>query len=275
MKNLTKELELNQNIKPTILKLGGSVITRKERPLTPNKRAIRRLAREISRAKVEGLIIVHGGGSFGHPVAKEYEIAEGFKDKSQLIGFSKTSQAMTMLNEMIVEALLNEGIPAVAVRPSSFIVTKHSRIEKADWNVVAKLLELGFVPVLYGDAVLDSAVGFTILSGDQLVAELAIEFNAERVIIAVDVDGIYTADPKVDGSAKLMKSISLEQLKEVEDKIGESKLIDVTGGMLGKINELTRAVMHGIPVLIVNGLKPNKIYKALRRERVVGTLITR
>ena len=266
---------MNQNIKPTILKLGGSVITRKERPLTPNKRAIRRLAREISRAKVEGLIIVHGGGSFGHPVAKEYEIAEGFKDKSQLIGFSKTSQAMTMLNEMIVEALLNEGIPAVAVRPSSFIVTKHSRIEKADWNVVAKLLELGFVPVLYGDAVLDSAVGFTILSGDQLVAELAIEFNAERVIIAVDVDGIYTADPKVDGSAKLMKSISLEQLKEVEDKIGESKLIDVTGGMLGKINELTRAVMHGIPVLIVNGLKPNKIYKALRRERVVGTLITR
>lgn len=266
---------MNRSIKPIILKLGGSVITRKEKPLTPNKRAIKRLAREISQAKAERLIIVHGGGSFGHPVAKEYGIAEGFKDKLQLIGFSKTTQAMTMLNEMVVEALLNMGIPAVAVRPSSFIVTKHGRIEKSEWNIVAKLLELDFVPVLYGDAVLDSAIGFTILSGDQLVAELAIKLNAERIIIAVDVDGLYTADPKVDGSAKLIKNINLKQLEELKDKIERSKLADVTGGMLGKINELTRAVMHGIPVLIVNGLKPNKIYKALRKERVVGTIITR
>ena len=270
-----KELELRRNGRPIILKLGGSVITRKEKPLTPNKRAIKRLAREISKAKVKRLIIVHGGGSFGHPIAKEHGIAEGFKDESQLMGFSKTSQAMTMLNEILVEALLNEKIPAATVRPSSFIVTKQSRIERADWKVVAKFLELGFVPVLYGDAVLDSAIGFTILSGDQLVAELAISLNAERIIIGVDVDGLYTADPKVDDSAKLIRNVSLEQLNELKDRIEKAKLVDVTGGMLGKINELTRAVKCGIPVLIVNGLKPNKIYKALLNERVVGTLITR
>ena len=270
-----KELELKRKIKPTVLKLGGSIITRKEKPLTPNKGVIKRLAKEISQARAEKLIVIHGGGSFGHPIAKEYGIAEGFKDKSQLIGFSKTSQAMTMLNKIVVEALLNEGIPAIAIRPSSFIVTKHGRIENVDWSIVAKLLELGLVPVLYGDAVIDSAKGFTILSGDQLVAELAIELDAERIIIGVDVDGLYTADPKVDDSAKLIRKLSLKQLKELKDEIGRSKLVDVTGGMLGKVNELMRAVMHGIPVLIVNGLKPNKIYKALRNERVVGTLITR
>ena len=270
-----KELELKQNIRPIILKLGGSIITRKEKPLTPNKRAIKRLAKEISQAEIDNLILVHGGGSFGHPIAKEYKIADGFKDKSQLIGFSKTSHAMTMLNKIVVEALMSQNVPAVTVRPSSFIVTKHGRIEKADWNIVAKLLELGFTPVLYGDAVLDSTLGFTILSGDQLVAELAIRFDAERIIIGVDVDGLYTADPKIDGSAKLMRNINLEQLEKLKDKIKKSRFIDVTGGMLGKVNELTRVVERGIPILIVNGLKPNKIYKALRNERVVGTLITR
>ena len=153
-----KELELKQNIRPIILKLGGSVITRKEKPLTPNRRAIKRLAKEISQAEIDNLILVHGGGSFGHPIAKEYKIAGGFKDKLQLIGFSKTSHAMTMLNKIVVEALVSQNVPAVTVRPSSFIVTKHGRIEKADWNIVAKLLELGFTPVLYGDAVLDSTL---------------------------------------------------------------------------------------------------------------------
>ncbi len=270
-----KELKLRRNIKPIVLKLGGSVITKKEKPLTPNRRTIRRLAKEISQAKIEKLIIVHGGGSFGHPIAKEYRISEGFKDASQLVGFSKTSQAMTMLNEIVIEALISQNVPAVAVRPSSFIVTKHGRIENAEWNVVAKLLEFGFVPVLYGDAVLDSAFGFTILSGDQLVAEVAIRFNAERIVVGVDVDGLYTSDPKVDDSAKLMKNVKLNQLKKFRDRIESSKTVDVTGGMLGKVSELMRAVEQGIPVLIVNGLKSNKIYKALRNERVVGTLITR
>ena len=72
-----------------------------------------------------------------------------------------------------------------------------------------------------------------------------------------------------------MRNVNLEQLEKLKDRIEKSRFIDVTGGMLGKVNELTRVVERGIPILIVNGLKPNKIYKALRNERVVGTLITR
>ena len=266
---------MKRKAKPIILKLGGSVITKKEKPLTPNKPAIKRLAKEISKAKVEKLVIIHGGGSYGHPLAKEYELNQGFKNTVQLIGFSKTRWAMSTLNALIVEALVNCGVPAVAVCPSSFIITKHGRIEKADWKVVAKLLEMGFVPVLYGDAILDSSIGFTILSGDQLVAELAIKFDAERIVIGVDVDGLYTSDPKTNASAKLIREINLEKLNEYQSMIESSKTVDVTGGMLGKISELKRAIQHGITVLIVNALKPNKIYKALRNERVVGTLIKR
>ena len=78
----------------TLVKLGGSVITVKEKLLTPNIVAIQRLAKEIAESRVEELMIIHGGGSFGHPLAKQYAIQEGYKDPSQLKGIHKTHQAM-------------------------------------------------------------------------------------------------------------------------------------------------------------------------------------
>jgi len=261
------------NVKPIILKLGGSVITHKEKPLTPNRRAINRLANEISKANVSPLAIVHGGGSFGHPVAKTYRINEGFKDASQILGFSKTHQAMTKLNRIVIDALISHNIPALEVQPSSFIITKSDRITTLDNKVVEKLLETGFVPVLYGDAVLDLDKGFAILSGDQLVSSIATQLAAERIIIGVDVDGLYTSDPKKDKNAKLVRHITLQELKKMRLRIREATVTDVTGGMLGKISELITAVEAGISVLIINASKPNNVYKALKGQEVVGTSI--
>jgi len=269
-----EEKEIIQARKPTILKLGGSVVTIKEKVLTPNKRAITRLAGEIKRADVDSLVLVHGGGSFGHPIAKHYGINEGYKDSSQIMGFSKTHQTMTILNKMVIEALINHNIPAVEVQPSSFIVTKSGRIQTMDTKVVEKLLETGFVPVLYGDAVLDSDKGFTILSGDQLVSLLATRLSAKRIIVGVDVDGLYTSDPKKDEfSANLVQHITLQELKKMQLEVSEATVTDVTGGMLGKISELIPAVEAGIQVFIVNASTPDNVYKALKGQKVVGTLI--
>jgi isopentenyl phosphate kinase len=269
--NQTKEFELKA--KPTILKLGGSAVTHKEKPLTANKPIIKRLAGEIAEANTPQLILVHGGGSFGHPLAKQYAINEGFKDPSQLIGFSKTHDAMTMLNGLIVQALIQHNIPAVGIAPSSFILTKSGRIEKIDSNVLTKSLNMGFVPVLYGDAVLDANKGFAILSGDQLVAKLAIILNAERIILGVDVDGLFTADPKSDSSAKLIQHITLEKLKRMHSWVEKAKVTDVTGGMYGKIIELIPAIEQRIRTVIVNAKKPDTVRKVLRNEEVVGTII--
>jgi len=258
-----------------LLKLGGSAITTKEKHFTPDVEAIMRLVEEIKHADVSPLILVHGGGSFGHPVAKQYLINEGYTDSSQIIGFSKTHQAMTVLNNLVVDSLINQGIPAIAVPASSCIITKSGRIESFEKGPLIKMLELGFLPVLYGDAVLDSDIDFTILSGDQLVSSLAMSLNAERIIIGVDVDGLYTADPKTDLSARFIQHITLTELKRLQHRVGEGKVTDVTGGMPRKIQELIPAVEQGVPVIIVNATKPNNIYKALRGQEVVGTEIER
>ena len=261
------------NVKPIILKLGGSVITHKEKMLTPNREAINRLAHEISRANVSPLVIIHGGGSFGHPIARAYKINEGFKDSSQMIGFSKTHQAMTELNKIVIDALISHNIPALEVQSSSLIITKSGRIKTLDNKVIEKLFEKGFVPVLYGDVVLDSDRGFAILSGDQLVSSLARQLAAEHIIVGVDVDGLYTSDPKKDKTAKLVRHITLVELEKMRLRISQAAMTDVTGGMLGKIGELILAVKARISVLIVNASKPDNIYKALKGQKVVGTLI--
>lgn len=260
-------------LKPTILKIGGSVITNKDKELEVRMQVINRLAEEIRKAGVPNLIIVHGGGSFGHPFARRYAIMEGFKEATQKTGFSETHHIMTVLNGLFTDALIWRNLPAVSITPSSCIITKNGRIQRFEDASLKTLLKMGFLPVLYGDTVLDSKLGFTILSGDQLVSVLAMRFDAERIIIGVDVDGLYDADPKVKKSAKMFKHLTLEELKELQSKFGRSTACDVTGGMFGKIAELLPAIEHGIQVTIVNAAKPNYIYEALREKKVKGTLI--
>jgi isopentenyl phosphate kinase len=263
------------NVKPTVLKLGGSVITDKEKPLTPNLQAIERLAKEIAQAEVLSLIVVHGGGSFGHHIAKRYNLTEGYIDPSQVIGFSEAHHAMTKLNSLVMEALLNNNINAVVIQPSSCVITKTGRIQSMEKKPLKRMIDLGLIPVLYGDTVLDSEKGFAILSGDQIVSSLALNFGASRIIIGGDVDGLYTKDPKTSKSAKLIKRVTLEELKTQKHDIEGSKATDVTGGMLGKVRELIPAIEQNIQALLVNATKPLRVYKALKGEEVIGTIIER
>jgi isopentenyl phosphate kinase len=268
-----KESELSEPRLDTILKIGGSVITDKNGELAARTQEINRLAEEIQKADTRNLAIVHGGGSFGHPPAQRYAIKDGFKQESQKIGFSETHHVMTMLNGLFMDSLIWQNTPAVSVTPSSCLLTENGRIKHFEDMPLKILLQMGFIPVLYGDAVFDTKLGFTILSGDQIVSALATRFNAKRIIIGVDVDGLYDADPKAEKSAKMFKHLTLEQLKELQNKLCKPTGCDVTGGMLGKITELVPAIEHEIRVDIVNATKPNLIYKALRGEQVQGTTI--
>jgi isopentenyl phosphate kinase len=265
--------KLNAELKPTILKIGGSVITDKSGELVARTAEMNRLAEELKKAEVQNLIIVHGGGSFGHPLAQKYAIKEGLKDKNQIIGFAETHHVMTVLNGLFMDALVWHNIPAVSVTPQSCIITENGRIKCFETTPLTLLLKMGFLPVLYGDAVLDMKLGFTILSGDQIVSHIATKFNAKRIIIGVDVDGLYDADPKIEKNAKMFKRLTLDELKKLQNNFGKPTACDVTGGMFGKVVELLPAIEKGIPVTIVNASKPNYIYKALKGESVEGTLI--
>jgi isopentenyl phosphate kinase len=257
-----------------VLKLGGSVVTRKDKPFTPHTGNISRLAAEIADADAQPLVVVHGGGSYGHPLATEYRIAEGYREPRQLQGFSETHQAMVTLNGIIVRRLLDARVPAFSVSPSSFLTTKGRRMTGIDLQVIEGLIESGLVPVLYGDAVLDTLQGFAILSGDQLAVKLATGLDAGRLVLGSDVDGVFTVDPKLDEDARLIEELSLSD-RGGEVDIGYALDTDVTGGMKGKTVEAAAAVEAGIEVMLVNATVEGRVGAALRGEKVICTTLKR
>ncbi|MCW4018059.1 MAG: isopentenyl phosphate kinase [Candidatus Bathyarchaeota archaeon] len=259
--------------KPTILKLGGSVITDKNGELAAKTEAINRIAEEIKRADMDNLVIVHGGGSFGHPTAQKYGIQDGLKEPSQKLGFSEAHHVMTVLNGLIMDALVWHEIPSLSITPSACIITENGRIKYFDDTVLCNCMKMGFVPVMYGDAVFDEKMGFSVLSGDQLMTYLAVKLKAQKLVIGVDTDGLYEADPKVDKTAKPYLKLNLEQLKRVQAKIGGAQTTDVTGGMAGKIAELIPAVEAGVTVQIVNATRNLRVLRGLTGEKIEGTII--
>jgi isopentenyl phosphate kinase len=134
--------------KPVVLKIGGSVITDKNGDLAARTEVINRLAEETARANVSSLILVHGGGSFGHPTAQKHGIKEGLKQEAQKVGFAETHHVMTVLNGLVMDALVWHNIPAVSIAPSCCVITENGRIKSFDDTVLGLLLKMSFTPVL-------------------------------------------------------------------------------------------------------------------------------
>lgn len=284
-KNKSGEIWENLNI----IKLGGSVITDKSIPFRARKGDIDRLAREIAGILPEidyRLIIVHGGGSYGHPVAAKYKIKEGICEGDfspflrQRLGFAQTKKAMIELNSIIVDSFLRADVPVVPIPPSAISITKNERISSFDTAALYRALKGGFIPLLHGDPVFDEEKGFTILSGDQIVSYLARIMGVERVLIGTDVDGLYTEDPKINPDAKPVDILKYSQdyetvlakLTRDKQRVKVEKIfIDVTDQMIGKISEIIDIWKRGIEIIIFNARKPNYLTRIFRNEKVPCT----
>lgn len=259
-----------------ILKLGGSVITKKsEGKLEVDARNLKRLSSEVASAMKQGgfsLVVVHGAGPFGHVLAEKYKLAGGLKSSEQVEGMAKTHASMEKLNAAVVSALQSAGVPAMAFQPSAGGILENKRLVAFPLEAVKKMLEIGLVPVGYGDVLIDLATGVNILSGDHLVPYLALELSASRVVIATDVDGIYDGDPK-NGKAKKVSVITRKNIDSI--RLGGSKGVDVTGGMKRKVAELLEIAELGITSQVVSGLKAGSVKKALLGDDLIGTTLKR
>ena len=259
-----------------ILKLGGSVITKKEaeEPIIDHDN-LNRISKEIADSSFDKLIIVHGAGSFGHPSAKKYEIGSPITDGEDFarkkLGFCITQSWVKKLNTIVCDSLREKGVLAVSIQPSSFIITKNKRIYSCNLDLINKYLKLGFVPVIYGDVVpdLDESIKICVLSGDQIINYLGENLKPTRVILGSDVDGIYTKNPKKYDDAELMNNVT-----SCEDLVAEGSLnVDVTGGMNGKLIELIELAQLGVESEIINAGKKNFVKRALNHEKGIGTTI--
>src|SRR3990170_1491595 len=66
-----------------LIKLGGSIITNKEKPLSPRRRTIDRIIHRLKKVD-ESIVVVHGGGSYGHYWSVKYDMHTKPKKNKQI-----------------------------------------------------------------------------------------------------------------------------------------------------------------------------------------------
>ncbi|MEM4287640.1 MAG: isopentenyl phosphate kinase [Candidatus Caldarchaeum sp.] len=253
-----------------ILKIGGSVITDKKVERLFRKDVMDRISREVARCWPTPMVIIHGAGSFGHPIAERYRLSEGFREQRQLEGFVKTLQSVKLLNQMVAESLIETGIGAVGIPASMLFVTRKEVIETAHLDLIFSALDIGVIPVTCGDATFDRETKFAVLSGDDIAVYLAKALKASKIVFATDVDGVY----EYDRETKVRRLVTkLDFRKHASIFYGDVEGADVTGGMFNKVETAFQAVKAGVKVVIVNGLVEGRVEAAIKGDPVVGTVL--
>jgi isopentenyl phosphate kinase len=260
-----------------LIKLGGSIITNKEVPMTVRQDVLTRLVKEIyvAKKKVDADFIVgHGQGSFGHAPALRYKTMDGFINKDSLMGMAITQDSAAQLNRIVVKSFINEHLPAVSCMFSNMLVTKDTKAEHWCSAVLDQYLEKGLLPISGGDVIVDSSQGCTIWSTEKVLNFIAEQYQAQGrtiqyVIHVTEVDGV------LDAQNKVIPQITSETASSAYQLINGTKGFDVTGGMKHKIEESLSLAHSGINSVILSGLIKGNLQNFLLGETFVGTTISR
>lgn len=261
-----------------LLKLGGSLITDKRTAETPRQDVIVRLADEIAAAQAADptlqLVVGHGSGSFGHVYGQRYGTRNGVSGTAGWYGFAATADAAARLNRIVTAALLRAGLPAWSIQPGVALRCVDGTVAQGPEETVALALAQGLVPVVYGDVALDTVRGGTIASTEEIFDRLADALQPQRIVLAGEVDGIYTADPLLDLTAQRIAAITPATLAKIAGGLGVSYGVDVTGGMQAKVGQALAMVERqpGLEIIVCSGMVAGHLQRALQGA-AVGTRI--
>lgn len=257
-----------------LVKIGGGVITDKHKRYGLREEILERIAGEITKAWGElvdtDMIVGNGAGSFAHWSAKEHKTAEGFVNERSALGAGKVHHDAVKLNHIVVNALLEEGLPAYCFAPSSILAVEGGETRKIFLDSLVNALHKGMVPVVYGDVVVDSKKGSGIFSTEKvfgaLVDGLKKQYKRIKIIHVSREHGVLA-------NREVVREITQESFMELRKMINGSRGVDVTGGMTHKVEESLRLAESGVESLIVSGLERGGVRRAILGQKVMGTRI--
>lgn len=258
------------------LNLSGNLLTDKDKPFSYEQEIAARLAKEISEAYLKSkfnLVIGTGSGSFGNPLAKKYNLMKGV-DKAGVFGFAETQDAAARLNRLFVAELLKNKVPAVSLQPSAAGIAKEGKLYSFFTDYFKPMFELGMVPVVYGDVLIDLTQGSAILTIESLARYLIKYIKFDRVIMATKADGIYSEDPAKNPSATFYPRVDSKSLPYIKHTLVPSEGIDVSGGMRERVEKGYELARSGAACVIISGLVENRVKDALLGKNIKGTTIS-
>lgn len=252
---------------PVVVKLGGSLLTRKREAEKVRPKVLARLAGELADAGPIPLVVLHGAGSFGHPGARRFGLAappagpQSVRERTR--GAAIVAVEVRRLHLLVLRALVAAGLAPWSVPPGVVAENRDGALGTLDTSPFAAALERGQVPVSFGDVVPDRAWGTSVLSADAIAVELAARLHARRVVFASDVPGILGSD---------RRSVVPELTESAAEALRPaSGAPDVTGGIRAKARAMLAIAGGGTDAVLISGLSDGALSRAVRGEAVYGS----
>lgn len=258
----------------TVVKLGGSSITFKERTFSFDEAAVSNISGALG--GFEGrLFIVHGGGSWGHPVAAAYGLSS-FSYSSDSRGVSLTRLAMLELSKKVQRSLVDHGIGVF------FFPPQHLESMARD---LEGLYQAHAVPLTYGDVIYESGKGYRVIGGDEIISRLAPLQRLRRVIFIMRSGGILDSDgnPIETISLKSGRGTQMDQVPIMNGNttytFKQAKALlqtlspDATGGITYKLLVAEMLASNGVEVLFLSSGDRDNLVKALNGMKFQGTTV--
>ncbi|MBR7096095.1 MAG: glutamate 5-kinase [Clostridia bacterium] len=135
-------------------------------------------------------------------------------------------------------------------------------------NTMRRLLELSTLPIINEN---DTVATDEIVIGDNdtLAGIVAVTLGADLLVLLSDIDGLYTANPRTDPTARRIETVP-KVTPEVLALGGGSGSSLGTGGMMTKLRAAERVVSAGIDMVIAQGDRPEILYDIVE-GKAVGT----
>ncbi len=269
-----------------VVKLSGKV--------TEDQENLTSLAEELALLHQVGIriCVVHGGGKQLSDLAKKLGIEQTIIEGRRVTDDATLEMAKMIfagkINTDILAALRHRSIEAVGLsgvdgnivhaekRPPKEILNRETGVrDKVDFGFVGDvvqinsrlltvLLDHGYLPVISSLGADDEGMVFNI-NADTIAAEIAVQLQAEKLILLSDVDGIYltAGDPQT----KLSRVTAAEAGELISNG-------SASGGMIPKLQSIIVLLERGVhSAHIISGAKRNALLSEVFTDKGTGTMI--
>ncbi len=254
-----------QRARRVVVKVGSSLVTNEGRGLDAD--AIARWARQIAELRAQGrqVVLVSSGA-----------IAEGM----QRLGWARRPQqihelqAAAAVGQMGLAQAYETQFRSLGLHTAQVLLTHADLADRARYlnarSTLFTLLELGVVPVINeNDTVVTDEIKFG--DNDTLAALVTNLIEADALVILTDQAGLFSADPRRDPAAKLIR-VAIAGDSALEAMAGGAGSAIARGGMLTKVFAAKRAARSGAHTVIASGREADVLLRLAAGEAIGSEL---
>ena len=253
-----------QDLKKIVVKVGTSTLTYKTGKI--NLGNMEKLVRELADLKNQDKdIILVSSGAVGAGIGKL-----GLKKKPVSI---QEKQAVAAVGQGVLIQFYEKLFAEYGHTIAQVLLTREDMENRMRYlnsrNTLLHLFKYGAIPIINeNDTISTEEIEFG--DNDKLSALVATLVDADLLVLLTDIDGLYTANPRLDPSAKCI-SLVQEISPELKSVAGATAEMMAKGGMITKLEAAEIAMSAGIDMVIADGREKNILRRILSGEPT-GTL---